>query len=705
MAIEGAKDKPAEKAKPAELAKMVTPTGVQPATPAGSGAPAWLVPAYVGGLVLLYLGERVVVTEDTLKIAFDVIGAGLVLVATAMRFVPKFRSGGDRASIERLLGLLSVAGLVGVLVYFASTSFGLDLLGVTGLELKTRDRVETLLLLGWVTLILASVVPMLFAEVALHPMRNAVHLEARRVKAAATSGFALALAATYCSLFVYAAGETKAQADYSYFKTSEPGSSTRKMIQSFNDPLKITAFFPDVSDVRGEVAGYLTELTQGVPNVELSIIDRYLEPKLAKDLKVFSDGTIVFAKGDTTKTLTVGSEMQTARAKLKTLDRDVQEQLYKLLRSRRVAYLTVGHGEMNTASEEEKGKGRSAEILQEILRSQNYQIRTLGLAQGLGREVPDDAEVVFVLGPTEPFAAEELATLQRYADKGGHLFVALDADSVTNEAPLPTGQTEPAGVQPAAGVDGAAAAVAAPTVAESGLQDLAKLAGLTYSPVLLANDSHHVRRRANNSDRTLLISNRFSSHASVSTLSRNATRAAIIFARTGSLTAIDAPGVKVDMALRAMAGTFADANQNYDFDKDSEKKDTYNLVAAVSKPVAGSPAAGGEQPADAEKKGEEGEAAAKEMRAFVVADADSMSDLLMSNFGPNRLLLMDAIRWLGGEDSFAGEVNDEEDVRIEHSKQKDLVWFYSTIIGMPVLVLGLGLTFSRRARRTGKVVA
>jgi len=154
--------------------------------------------------------------------------------------------------------------------------------------------------------------------------------------------------------------------------------------------------------------------------------------------------------------------------------------------------------------------------------------------------------------------------------------------------------------------------------------------------------------------------------------------------------------------VRAMGGTFADTNQNYEYDKD-EKKDTYNLVAAVSKalPAAAAPTP---PPADAAKKDAPPEA--KEMRAFVVADADSMSDLLMSNFGPNRLLLMDAIRWLGGEDSFAGEVNDEEDVRIEHSKQKDLVWFYSTIVGMPALVLGLGLTVARRARRTGgKAVA
>jgi hypothetical protein len=149
-----------------------------------------------------------------------------------------------------------------------------------------------------------------------------------------------------------------------------------------------------------------------------------------------------------------------------------------------------------------------------------------------------------------------------------------------------------------------------------------------------------------------------------------------------------------------MGGTFADTNQNYEYDKD-EKKDTYNLVAAVSKPIASAQPAKTEPEPDKKDEKEQ----PKEMRAFVIADADSMSDLLMSNFGPNRLMLMDAVRWLGGEDSFAGEVNDEEDVRIEHSKQKDQVWFYSTIVGMPALVLGLGLVVARRARRSNKAVA
>jgi hypothetical protein len=71
----------------------------------------------------------------------------------------------------------------------------------------------------------------------------------------------------------------------------------------------------------------------------------------------------------------------------------------------------------------------------------------------------------------------------------------------------------------------------------------------------------------------------------------------------------------------------------------------------------------------------------------------------MANFVGNQVLFLDAVRWLGGEESFAGEPSSEEDVRIEHTKQKDLIWFYATIFGAPALIGGLGFWYSRRARR------
>jgi hypothetical protein len=243
------------------------------------------------------------------------------------------------------------------------------------------------------------------------------------------------------------------------------------------------------------------------------------------------------------------------------------------------------------------------------------------------------------------------------------------------------------------------------------LEALAAMVGVEFTPIVLANDKQFARRRFNDSDRTLLVTNRFSSHASVSTLSRNSSRAAIVVAGAGSVQRTPGSAAKVDIALRAMSGTFGDANRNYQYDDGSEKRDTFGLAAAVSEPIDGA-----KLPAKDEKKPEKKDdkagdkkdiptvATPNEMRAFVLADADALTDLVMSNFMPNQLLVVDALRWLGGEESFAGEVSSEEDVRIEHTQHKDLVWFYATILGAPALVLGLGLTYSRksRQRRGGK---
>jgi hypothetical protein len=336
--------------------------------------------------------------------------------------------------------------------------------------------------------------------------------------------------------------------------------------------------------------------------------------------------------------------MKTAGSKLKSLDADFQKALLKTMRSSRTAYLTVGHGEVNEATGDAAKEGRSAKILRKILESQNYLVKDLGLGQGLGTEVPKDAYLVIVLGPAQALLPEEVAALGRYAEGGGHLLLALDPD------------------------------------AKIDLDPLAAIAGLAWKPEVLANDKVYVRRRYNNSDRTIIVSTRYSSHASVSTLSRNAQRAPTIFPGAASLDKRDGTDLKIDFTVKSLGETFADPNGNFEFDSGSEKRSTYNLVAAVSKELGG----------DEKDK--------KEMRAFVLADADALSDAAFGN-EPNIVLAADAIRWLGGEESFAGQLAPVEDARIEHTKEKDQLWFYGTIVLGPAAVLGLGIFVTRRARR------
>ncbi|AUX23640.1 ABC transporter [Sorangium cellulosum] len=629
---------------PPDADKQAPPAAPREAPALRAGG--WMVPAYAGALLLLFLGERVVPTIEWARYGLSGLGVATLILVTALRFATALREAGERRAVERALAILSALGVVAVAAYFSTTDAGRALLGVAKAAPDVRARVESATTVGWIALLVIATVPLFFGEAALAPMRRAERIEGRRVRAATLSGVTLAFAAVYSALFVYGASQLDLKADFSYYRTARPGDSTKRVAESLTEPLKITAFFPQLNEVGAEVEGYLREVQASSPQITVEMHDRLLVPALAKEAKVTQDGVIVLSRDTSRETLIVGSDIKAAGAKLKSLDADFQKALLKVVRSQRIAYLTVGHGEMNEAAGAAAADGRTARNLRKLLESQNYLVKDLGLAQGLGSEIPADAYVVVVLGPQKAFLPEEVAALKKYADGGGHLLLALDPDAKVD------------------------------------LDPLAGVVGLTWKPEILLNDRVYVRRRYNESDQAMLVTTRYSSHASVSTLSRHAQQAPTIFPGASSLDKQGGGDLKIDFVVRSLGETFADVDGNFKFDAQSEKRSAYNLAAAVSKELA---------PAEEGKE-------KKELRAFVVADADVFSDPAFRN-EPNIVLALDAFRWLGGEESFAGEITTNEDVRIEHTKEKDQVWFWATILVAPAMVLGLGLFITRRGRR------
>jgi hypothetical protein len=617
-----------------------------------AGTPSWVAVVYSSALVLVFLGERVFVTIPWLRQALTGLGLVALLALTAFRWMATRATSGERRSVERALAILSTTSVVAILVYLTTAEPFDARLGLTRLPEATRNRYDTAAMVAWVILLAGSFVPMLFAERALFPMRRADKIEWRRVRDAMAGGMTIALAAAYGALFCFVASELDIKADFSYFHTARPSESTRKIAASATDKLKVTAFFPQLNEVGNEVDAYLRDLGRGLPNVQIEVHDRLLVPQLAKDAKVFDDGVVVLERGTQRESISLGTNVENAKPKLKTLDTDFQKSLLKVLRDKRTAYFVVGHGELNDTHPNAQNEGRTGKGMREILEEQNYAIHDLSSATGLGVDVPDDATLVVVLGPKQALLPEEVQSLQRYADRGGRLFMCLDPEPKADLGPL------------------------------------ADIVGLTVSSSVLANDRVHMRRRFNDSDRTILATNRFSSHASVSTLSRVASRP-ILFVGAAALDkkAGADPALKIDFAVRALPDTFNDENENFKFDSPPERRNTFGLAAAVSK-SAGAPPPGSKKRSD-------------EMRAFVLGDADAVSDAALSNDG-NVLLVADAVHWLTGEESFAGALSTPEDVRIEHTKQKDLIWFYGTIFGAPALVLGAGLLYTRRIRRTKK---
>jgi hypothetical protein len=604
----------------------------------------WLVPAYIVGLVLVFAGERVFAGLDLARWALTGGGLLLAFAATAMRLIGARsfgpESGGhERQRVEQSLGLLSTLGVLALALYFAtSTEKGRALLGLLRASTELRARIDTAALVVWAGLLVLSLPPLLLGESALRPMRRARVIEGRRVLSATLAGLTLGAAALYVALTTFAVGELDVKADYSYFRTARPGESTKKIAESLSEPVRVLAFFPELNEVGIEAGGYLADLKKSAPKLQVETYDRLLVPAIAKEAKVTQEGVLVLLRGNARETLTLGADPKLAASKLKTLDGDFQKALLKVVRPQRTAYLTVGHGELNETTDAKEG--RTGKSIKRLLESQNYAVKELGLGQGLGSAIPDDATMVIALGPTKPLLPEEIAALGRYAERGGKLLFALDPEAKIDFAPL------------------------------------TELVGLTMGTSVLANDKapFHVRRRGNDSDRTILVSNRFSSHASVSTLSRNAQRAAVIFPGAAALDKRDGTALTIDFAVRSLNDTFPDDNANFQFDEGSEKRGVYNLAAAITR---------------------KGATKDDELRAFLIGDADAFSDAALGNEA-NAIFLLDAMRWLGGEESFSGAIETTEDVRIEHTKQKDLVWFYGILFGGPGLVLGAGLFLSRR---------
>jgi hypothetical protein len=326
-----------------------------------------------------------------------------------------------------------------------------------------------------------------------------------------------------------------------------------------------------------------------------------------------------------------------ARGQLQRLDQEVYRRLRVVARPRRVLYLTTGHGERGTQAREATAveEARPAlQLLVELLRSQDVEVRSLGLAEGLGSTVPREASLVAVVGATRDFLPEELASLRAYLERGGRLWLAL----------------EPEGAR---------------------LEPLLSSLGLKALPGGLANDESHLSLNRQRSDRAFLTTASFSSHPSVGTLASLGTQAPVAFLGATALEAMQPlpTGLTQDVSVRAHEATFQDANRDFAPGAEEPRR-PWPLVVAV------------------EQAGTSG-------RVVVMGDADALGDELLRNLG-NAYLALDALRWLTGEEALGGTVSFEEDVPLQHTRRQDVAWFYSALFLVPALVLGLGFLVTRR---------
>ncbi len=657
-----------------------------------TASPWWASLLFGIGLFLLFIGERILGHLSGARLVATGLGVALVLGLTGARAWAMLASHDARRRVERTLLMCHLGTALALLLYALTTPTGMSLVGQGSLTGQGLERYTGAMTVLWLVVLTASLVPLLMIETSLGTSRRdrfdvarssdaeLEGVESLRVREIGWSGLTVALALGLVMMTCRVAEEKNVSKDVSYFKTSSPGDSTINIVKSMPEPLRVLLFFPAVNGVKDEVATYFSNLAAASGKVQLEEYDRYVSAELAAKYKVTKDGVVVMIRGEKHESLEVDTNFAAARKgrrgnnTLRNLDREINSRLIKLVRDRRKAYLTIGHGEVNDPNSLDpafKGKvrPRQIQVFRKRLADLGYETKNLGLID-LAREVPADATVVILLGPAQPLQPAELASLDRYLGTGGRVLFALD----------PQG--------------------------EANLGALEGRLGLRFDRGSITDDRSFLPQRGNLSDRRVALTTQFSAHASTTALSRSI-ESGLPLADSGALLDADFTGdsakdpkPRKTFVIRSMETSWLDRNGNFLLDDKAtdpaavEKRDRYNVAAAVE----GNPikAADGKSP---DKEG---------FRALVYADVDLFADAVMETGMGQRALVMiggplleDAVRWLGGEEIFAGETISEEDKAIKHSRSQDNVWFLLIIVGLPMAVLGAGLygTLGRRRKK------
>jgi hypothetical protein len=599
----------------------------------------------LAGLCAIFTGQRILL-EGTGHDVANYGGLLLCAIAIGLRLRGFVNASGDVRAVEgRLLAAYAGVG-VALGLYALSTPDGIAKLGLTG---EGADRAGGALLGAWLAVMLVSLVAALFAELAYARMPIAASVELRRVSTAQQAGVSLALAAVFLLAMNYVATARDVRKDVSYFKTTEPSDGTRAMIAKLDQKMKVVLFFERGSDVLSQARPYFEALKGASNKLSYEVTDVALAPTLGTKHKVRDNGHVLLLRGEGDEqkgeVFRLGTELTEARSNLRKLDGMFQQAFSKLVRPERTLYLTVGHGERNAKGSELRDEDKVT-VMTDILKRLNLKTTDIGMAQGLGKEIPAAASAVLIMGPTEPFLPEEVDTLLKYVRDGGKLLVMVDPDKKT------------------------------------GLERLLDGVGVTVLPGTVASSTNFMRRAHNASDHAIIYSNQYGAHPSVTTATRHQREVATVLVNAAALAASTSkaePKPRVTFPIRSAKEFWRDLDGDF-IRGAGETAEQLNLAAAATIKAEGD----------------------KEGRAVVIGDSDFMSDKIAPNQG-NYLVFVDMLAWLVGNEELSGEVSSEEDVAIEHTSERDKVWFYVTTFAVPAPIVALGLWVARRRRRRSEV--
>lgn len=232
----------------------------------------------------------------------------------------------------------------------------------------------------------------------------------------ATSGVALALGILVAANYILS--RQNVRWDLTAAQQYSLSDQTRRVLEELDAPISVLVFareaeFPGFRDRLDEYAYVSSQVS-----VEYVDVDR--SPVRARQYEVQAYGTIVFEYEGRVERTTSNSEQELTNALIKAVEGE-----------ERTVYFVQGHGERDPEGDDRDGY----RAVRDALGRDNFRVETVVLAQT--GEVPADATVMVVAGPSTDLLPAEADLLRDYLDGGGKLLLMLDPPDTEDGPPQP----------------------------------------------------------------------------------------------------------------------------------------------------------------------------------------------------------------------------------------------------------------------------
>src|SRR5688572_10286960 len=194
---------------------------------------------------------------------------------------------------------------------------------------------------------------------------------------------------------------------------------TVKLLQGLTAPVKFLVF--DQAQSLERFRPRLTEFEYQSSQVEVEYIDADRRPVQAKEYEIQTYGTVVVEYMGRRERVTTDAEQDLTNALIKVLNPQEKR-----------VYFLAGHGEKDPDDSNER-TGYNGIV--GALKRDNYQWEKLILAQT--NQIPANATVLVLAGPTNDLLEPEVELLRGYLAKQGKLLVMLDPADIKEPQAMP----------------------------------------------------------------------------------------------------------------------------------------------------------------------------------------------------------------------------------------------------------------------------